>query len=327
MRQVAPYTANGFARAIAMPNLSPPVKTLQECTAYHQQLAAAMAHCKPLMTLYLTDETKAQTIKEVKPDPNTYSIVFGAKLYPQHATTNTSAGVSDPLKLMPIFETMAKQQLPLLVHGEVADKNTDIYDREKVFIDQIFIPLRERIPSLKIVFEHITSKEAIAAVLNYDNTAATITPHHLHYNRSDLFDQGLHPHRYYLPLSKREDDRQALIEIACSGDSHFFAGTDSAPHTIDAKQSACGCAGIFNAPCAVETYTEIFEQMKKLKNLETFMSLNGARFYGLEPNTQKLTLVKQAWQMPAVIGTDAHRIIPFRAEETISWRILNKDYV
>ena len=320
MRLVAPYTKRTFARAIAMPNLSPPVSNLQQCLTYKQRLSTA-TDLQMLMTLYLTDQTTSQMITEAKPDTNAYGEVFGAKLYPRGTTTHSSLGVSDPLKLIPVFETMAEQQLPLLIHGETADETVDIYDRENVFTDQVFIPLRERVPTLKIIFEHITTATTVQAVLNYANTAATITPHHLYYTRSALFENGLRPHRYCLPLAKREHDRQALIAIASSGNPQFFAGTDSAPHTIDSKHSDCGCAGIFNAPCALETYAEIFEQMEALDKLEAFTALNGAGFYNIPTNTKKITLVKEPWKMPKTISDNTHTIVPFRADETINWQV------
>ena len=320
MRLVTSYTSRVFSRAIAMPNLSPPITTAVQCANYRTKLVAAgAAGFNPLMTLYLTDETTADTIRTAKPDPENYDIVFGAKLYPHLATTNAQHGLTDPLQLLPVFETMQEQKLPLLIHGEISDDDSDIYDREKIFIDQVLQPIRHHCPTLKIVFEHITSREAVNIIYEDPNTAATITPHHLLYNRNALFESGLRPDRYCLPLAKREADRTALIEAACSENPRFFAGTDSAPHLVGDKHTACGCAGIFNAPCALETYTEIFEQNHALHQLEAFVSLNGATFYNVASNTEKITLMKKSWQMPDTITDGSNTIIPFRAGETITW--------
>ncbi len=322
---VGPYTANIFARAIVMPNLSPPIINAELSEGYQKRIQQSLSKSfTPLMTLYLTDATPVELIAQVKPKANDYHAVYGVKLYPQAATTNAEHGVKNPLALLPIFEAMAERNLPLLVHGEMIADNIDIYDREKIFIDKVLYPLREKIPSLKIVFEHITTAEAVAFVLESPHTAATITPHHLYYNRSALFAGGLRPHRYCLPLAKRESDRNALIKAACSGDSHFFLGTDSAPHPVDEKESACGCAGIFNAVCALETYAEIFAQEGALNQLERFASHNGATFYGLPINKKTITLKQQAWQVPHAIPIDdksAHDIIPFRAGEQIAWQV------
>ena len=330
MRLVAGYSAKIFARAIAMPNLSPPVTTVQHCLEYQQRLAQCTSkNFTPLMTLYLTETTSPQTIADAKPDATDYAHIFGAKLYPYATTTNAEYGVKNPLALMPVFDKMAQHNLPLLVHGEVTAPDIDIYDREKAFIDLILIPIQKEFPTLKIIFEHITTQEAVSFVQNTNNIAATITPHHLYYNRNALFDQGLRPHRYCLPLAKREADRLALIDAAGSGNAKFFLGTDSAPHLIRDKHRDCGCAGIFNAPCALETYVEIFEEMNALHQLEKFAALNGANFYGIAPNTQKITLRKQPWIMPEKIGHDGNNttdiIVPFRAGETIKWQYIEND--
>ncbi len=325
MRLTIPYTAHIFARAIAMPNLLPPITTIPQCLEYKRHLARyATENFTPLMTLYLTDTISTQTIVSAKPNSDNYNYIFGAKLYPHAATTNAEHGVKDPFALMPIFETMAKQNLPLLVHGEIVAPDIDIYDREVFFIDRILMPIRKEFPTLKIVFEHITTREAIAFVHDSENIAATITPHHLYYNRNALFDKGLRPHRYCLPLAKREDDRLALINAACSGNAKFFLGTDSAPHALKEKHTSCGCAGIFNAPCALETCAEIFEEMNALEQLEKFVSLNGASFYGVALNSEKIVLRKRPWKMAEKIENDENKntnaIIPFRAGETVSWQ-------
>lgn len=325
MRLVAPYTARIFSRAIAMPNLSPPLTDIQQCLEYRQLLAGCTAkNFTPLMTLYLTDTTSPRTIIAAKPDAQNYHYIFGAKLYPYAATTNTDHGVKAPLRLMPVFAAMAKQNLPLLVHGEIVIADVDIYDREKLFIDRVLMPVQKELPELKIVFEHITTREAVAFVSENVNMAATITPHHLLYNRNALFAGGLRPHRYCLPLAKRENDRLALMRAACSGNAKFFLGSDSAPHAVNEKHNSCGCAGIFNAPCALETCAEIFEEMNALDRLEKFVSLNGAGFYGVSPNSEQITLRKQSWTMARKIENAENKgmdgIVPFRAGETIGWR-------
>ena len=324
---VGKYTARVFRRAIVMPNLDPPITDVKACLAYCQQIQKAVDKpFTPLMTLYLTDATSQQTILEAKPNTDHYGFIYGAKLYPYAVTTNAEHGVRDPWALLPVFETMAEKNLPLLVHGEANAPEIDVYDREHIFIERILAPLREKLPSLKIVLEHITSELAIDFVLTSPNTAATITPHHLYYNRNALFENGLRPHRYCLPLAKRESDRLALVQAACSGDKHFFLGTDSAPHLLAEKQSACGCAGIFNALCAIETCAEIFEQQNALGQLENFVSRNGAQFYGLPLNTETITLQKQTWHIPQKISETCNgrstTIVPFRANESISWKCL-----
>ena len=328
LSRVGPYTTKVFARAIIMPNLAPPITNMQLCLAYRERIRLALGtDFTPLMTLYLTDTTDVDTIQAAKPDAKRYDHVYGVKLYPYAVTTNAEHGVKNPLALMPVFEAMAEKNLPLLVHGEILDDDIDIYDRESVFIDRVLSPLREKIPSLKIVFEHITTTAAISFVLSSPHTAATITPHHLYYNRNAMFEGGLRPHRYCLPLAKREADRQALLEAACSGDAHFFLGTDSAPHAKTEKESSCGCAGIFNAPCALETYAEIFDSQGALHQLEKFASLNGAAFYGLPINQKTITLQRKTWQPPETIDGDnhhAHTIVPFRAQQDIRWQVCHK---
>ena len=321
MRLVAPYTARTFARAIAMPNLNPPLRSVDECAAYAVRLRAACGRSlRPLMTLFLHDDISVKEILRAKPDPGRYDLIYGAKLYPRGSTTHAQQGVSDVKRLAAAFAAMEEQDLPLLVHAEEPDTDIDLYDREAVFIDKALSPIREQFPALKMIVEHATSRHALAFVRDTRNTAATITPHHLLYNRNALFEGGLRPHRYCLPPAKREQDRLALIEAACSGDARFFCGTDSAPHTEDAKLCDHGCAGIFNAPTALETYAEIFDAANSLDKLEAFTSINGARFYGVPVNTERLTLHKRTWRAPAAIVDGDTRVTPFRAGEAITWR-------
>ena len=314
---VAPYTARIFKRAIAMPNLRSPLYDGHACRRYQAQVLAACGDhdFTPLPVLYLSDATKADTIHAATPQ------VPAAKFYPRGATTGSLDGVSDYRKILPALTAMEKVGMLLLVHGETTDPAVDIYEREKVFIEQTLAPIRNQFSDLKIVFEHITSRAAIAFVSANNNTAATITPHHLLYNRSDLFVDGLRPHRYCLPVAKSEEDRAALVKAASSGQACFFAGSDSAPHTESDKCKDHGCAGIFNAVAALETYTEVFERMNALHQLENFTSVYGARFYGLALNQETITLVREPWQVPMEIESSAVRVVPFRAGETIMWQL------
>ena len=323
MRLALPHTTRVFARAIAMPNLTAPLTDAAACHRYRAALSAAVENpdFEPLVTLYLNDATKPTAIAEAKPGPEDYAGVFGAKLYPKGATTGAEHGVADVAGLYPVFEEMEKRRLPLLVHGESAEPGIDFYDRETTFINTTLVPLRRHFPELKIVLEHITTREAADFVRSEQNTGATITPHHLLYNRGALFDNGLRPHRYCLPPMQRESDREALVAAATGGEPCFFAGTDSAPHPVESKHRDHGCAGIFNAPAALETYTEIFERAGALDRLETFTGINGAAFYGLAQNTGRISLVRQPWQVPGKIEAGRLRVIPFRAGETIRWRV------
>ena len=322
MRFALPYTSRVFARAIAMPNLRIPLTDAALCARYHEDLTVATTDdFEPMVTLYLTDNTTSTDITDVKPNANTYDQVFGAKLYPKGTTTGSEYGVANIKDLYPVFETMQQQKLPLLLHGESAESNIDFYDREKRFIETTLIPIRKYFPELKIVLEHITTREAVDVVRTENNICATITPHHLLYNRNALFDGGLRPHRYCLPPAQRENDRISLIDAAISGNKCFFAGTDSAPHQIENKHCDHGCAGIFNAPVALETYTEIFEQAGALNNLEDFVSVNGAAFYGIERNKKHLKLVKTSWRVPEILVADCLQLVPFRAGETITWQV------
>ena len=309
-----------FGRAIVMPNLVPPVTDAVLAKSYYERIMAAepSAHFKPLMTLYLTDNTSAQDIIEAKES----GLVYAAKLYPAGATTNSSSGVTDVANLEEVFSAMQSVEMPLLIHGEVTAADIDIFDREQVFIDTILKPLVANYPDLKVVLEHITTKNAVDFVKAAgDNVAATITVHHLLYNRNHMLVGGIRPHYFCLPILKRNTHQLALIEAATSGDKKFFLGTDSAPHAQQAKESACGCAGVYSAHAAVELYAEVFEQENALDKLEAFASLNGANFYQLPVNTDKITLVKKAWQVPATMTFGDDVVVPVRANEDILWQI------
>ncbi|MCP5175894.1 MAG: dihydroorotase [Moraxellaceae bacterium] len=314
--------ARYFGRAICMPNLVPPVKTTQEALAYYQRIKDATpsnSSFEPLMVLYLTDNTDAADIAVAKASGK----VKAVKLYPAGATTNSHAGVTSLEKVYPVLEQMAEHGMPLLVHGEVTHADIDIFDREKVFIDTILMPLTQRFPSLKIVLEHITTADAVQFVQQSgDNIAATITAHHLLFNRNHMLVGGIRPHYYCLPILKRQSHQQALLTAAISGNPKFFLGTDSAPHAIGAKEAACGCAGSYTAHAAIELYAEAFEQMNALDKLEGFASLYGADFYGLPRNTDTITLVKEAWQVPDNYAFGQSVVVPIKAGDSIAWRVL-----
>jgi dihydroorotase len=314
LREVAPYTARQFARAIVMPNLVPPVTTPGLAAAYRERIiAAAGPGFTPLMTCYLTDQTSPDEVErgfEKK-------VWIAAKLYPAGATTNSASGVTDIRNIHPVLERMEHIGMVLCVHGEVADPEVDVFDREAVFIERILEPLTYDFPALKIVLEHITTTEAAQFVGEASpNVAATITPQHLIINRNALFAGGLRPHAYCLPVAKRERHRLAVRKAATSGSAKFFLGTDSAPHARYAKESACGCAGIFNAPFALESYATVFEEEGALDKFEAFASINGAGFYGLPINEEKVTLERADVQVPEEI----EGIVPFHAGETLRWR-------
>ena len=320
LTSVAPFTARQFARAIVMPNLNPPVTTVVHAVEYLDQILAAVdgTDFEPLMTLYLTDNTPASEIIAARKS----CFIKGVKLYPAGATTNSDAGVTDIRRCDAALEEMQKAGLPLLVHGEVTDPQIDVFDREKVFIDKVLQPLTRRFPELKIVFEHITTKEAADFVLQSDDhIGATITPQHLLFNRNALFQGGLQPHNYCLPVLKRDIHQQALLAVIRSGNHKFFLGTDSAPHSKHKKESACGCAGIFSAHAAIEIYASIFEQQDALDNLEAFASFNGPDFYGLPRNSKTITLLKDDWSVPDEYPLGDERLVPFLAGQTISWKI------
>jgi dihydroorotase len=320
MASVLPYTARQFARAIVMPNLRPPVTTAAAALAYRERIVAALpegARFEPLMTLYLTDNTPADEIRRARA-----AGVVALKLYPAGATTNSDAGVTDLRKTFAVLEAMQREGLLLLVHGEVTDSEIDIFDREAVFIERVMQPLRRDFPGLRVVFEHITTAEAAQYVMGSDsNTAATITAHHLLYNRNALFTGGLRPHWYCLPVLKKERHRQALVAAATSGSPKFFLGTDSAPHAAAMKeQSVCG-AGCFTAPAALELYAEAFEAAGALDKLEAFASFHGADFYRLPRNTGTVTLKREPWALPAEMPFADATIKPLRAGETLNWKL------
>ena len=322
MRAVLPDSARQFARAIIMPNLGTPVTTVQQAHDYHESILAARpvgSDFNPLMTLYLTDNTAAGEIIKAKQS----GIVHGVKYYPAGATTNSDLGVTDIRKAYPALEEMQRCGMPLLLHGETTDVAVDVFDRESVFIDRVLQPLLRDLPALRVVFEHITTTEAVEFVKAApDSVAATLTAHHLLYNRNAMFAGGIRPHHYCLPVLKREQHRKALLAAATGGNKKFFLGTDSAPHAHHAKESACGCAGIYSAHAAIELYAEAFEQSGALPALEGFASLHGADFYGLPHNTQSITLRKKRWQVPATFKFGDHELVPLRAGEAIDWALV-----
>lgn len=321
LTQVAPYTARQFGRAIIMPNLKPPVTTAALAAAYRARILQATRDYpdfEPLMTAYLTDTIDAQAIKS----GHEQGIFTAAKLYPANATTNSAAGVSDIKKIYPVLEVMQEMGMPLLVHGEMVSKDIDIFDREAAFIDAVMQPLSQAMPELKVVFEHITTQDAADFVAESgDNIAATITVHHLQINRNDMLVGGIKPHLYCLPVAKREQHRLALRKAATSGSRKFFLGTDTAPHPSTDKESACGCAGIFSAPQALENYVQVFDEENALDRFEAFASLNGPAFYGLPPNQRKITLLRQPQDVPTVIGKQALAVSPYKAGESLPWSI------
>ena len=321
MRSVVPYTANQFARAIVMPNLSPPVTTVEAGAAYRDRILAAVPQgisFTPLITAYLTDATDGQELARGFAE----GVFTAAKLYPAHATTGSAHGVTNVANIMPALEQMARIGMPLLIHGEVTDSHVDIFDREAVFIEQTLSKLVRDLPELRIVFEHITTADAVAFVAaGSDNIAATITPQHLHINRNAMFAGGIRPHAYCLPVAKREVHRLALRKAATSGSAKYFLGTDSAPHDKAEKESACGCAGIFNAPFAMESYAAVFDEEGALDRLEAFASENGPRFYRLPLNEDRVTLERVDTAVPELLALDGVSVVPFHAGETLGWRL------
>ncbi len=319
MAAVVPHTAAQFARAIIMPNLKPPVTTAAQAQAYRERILACVPRglqFEPLMTLYLTDNLAPDEIRRAKE-----AGVVAVKLYPAGATTNSDAGVTDIRKTYATLEAMQREGLLLLVHGEVTSSDIDLFDREAVFIDQQLIPLRRDFPGLKIVMEHITTREAAQYVAGADaNTAATITAHHLLYNRNAIFTGGIRPHYYCLPVLKRETHRQALVQAATSGSPKFFLGTDSAPHPAHLKEHATGCAGCYTAHAAMELYAEAFDAAGALDRLEGFASFHGADFYGLPRNTGTLTLSRQAWTAPEAYAFGQAQLKPLRGGESLAWK-------
>ena len=322
MRAVVPYTARQFARAIVMPNLSPPVTTAALAAGYRDRITAAVpqgVEFTPLMTAYLTDETDADDLAAGFAN----GVLTAAKLYPAGATTNSAHGVTDVANIAGVLERMAEIGMPLCVHGEVTHADIDIFDREAVFIEQVLVPLVDRLPALKVIFEHITTRQAVEFVdAAGPNIAATITPQHLHINRNAILVGGIRPHMFCLPVAKREEHRLALRKAATSGSAKYFLGTDSAPHHRHDKESDCGCAGIFNAPVALESYITVFDEEDALDHFEAFASLNGPAFYGLPVNEGSVTLEKSPVDVPAQVNGGAAEIVPFHAGETLNWRLV-----
>ena len=322
MSSVVGMTAKQMGRAIIMPNLSPPVRTSEQALAYREEIMQALpknTSFSPLMTLYLTDSTTQKDIINAKKEDHIYAV----KYYPSGATTNSDSGVTNISKVYPVLEQMQKEGVPLLVHGEVTDSDIDIFDREKVFLDSILGHLVKNFPDLKIVLEHITTKDSVDFVTQGNtNIAATITAHHLLSNRNHMLVGGIKPHYYCLPVLKRRVPHQeALITAATSGDSKFFLGTDSAPHDKNQKESACGCAGVFSAHAAIELYAEVFDRANKIDMLEGFASNFGPDFYGLPRNSQKITLEKTTWQIPESYEFSSSTVIPFYAGKSLSWKL------
>ena len=321
LARVLPDTARQFARAIVMPNLAPPVTNVALAGAYRDRILAALPagmDFEPLMTLYLTERTSPQDIAEAKAS----GFVHAVKWYPAGATTNSDAGVSNIERCADTLKAMQDHDLPLLVHGEVTDPGVDVFDREAVFIENLLKPLLQGFPKLRVVLEHITTRQAAEFIAAAPaNVAATITPHHLLMNRNALFTGGLRPHHYCLPVLKREEHRLALVAAATGGSPKFFLGTDSAPHTRGAKESACGCAGMYSAHAALELYVEVFEAQGALDKLEAFASFHGPDFYRLPRNTDRITLVREAWTLPAELGEGATALVPLRAGTGLAWRL------
>jgi dihydroorotase len=320
LNTVLAHTARQFARAIIMPNLNPPVLTVDQALAYRSEILQALpvdSNFNPLMTLYLTNTLTQDEIKKAAES----EFIHAIKLYPAGATTNSDAGVSDLKDIYPILETMEKVDIPLLIHGEVTNKDCDIFDREKVFVESSLNSIVKNLPNLRIVVEHVTTKEAVDFVLSASNKiAATITPQHLMFNRNAILAGGIRPHYYCLPIIKREHHRQALVKAATSGNPKFFLGTDSAPHLTGAKENSCGCAGCYSAYGALELYAEVFEQVNALGKLEGFASFFGADFYQLPRNTKTVSLQKQSWTIPASYQVEDETITPLKANEVLNWK-------
>lgn len=323
LKTVIAHTASQFGRAIIMPNLNPPVLTVDQALAYRSEILQALpadSSFNPLMTLYLTSKLTHAEVKKAAESEHIHAI----KLYPAGATTNSDSGVSDLKGIYPILETMQQVDLPLLIHGEVTDNDCDIFDREKVFVDSSLSDIVKQFPNLRIVAEHVTTKEAVDFVLSASSKiAATITPQHLMFNRNAILAGGIRPHHYCLPIIKREHHRQALVKAAISGNPKFFLGTDSAPHLTGAKESSCGCAGCYSAHAAIELYAEVFEQAGALGKLEGFASLHGADFYGLARNSKTITLEKQSWTVPESYRVEDNTITPLKANEVLNWKLVN----
>ncbi|MGH8139061.1 MAG: dihydroorotase [Steroidobacteraceae bacterium] len=321
LRAVLPFSAAQFARAIVMPNLQPPITTCERALAYRERILEALpagARFQPLMTLYLTDHTQPAEVDKAKASGH----VHGFKLYPAGATTHSDAGVTDIRRVDSVLNRMSELGVVLQVHGEVTDASVDVFDREARFIESVLAPVVERFPRLPIVFEHITTQHAVEFVRHSRvAVAATITPQHLLMNRNALFTGGIRPHHYCLPVLKSEPDRRALLEAIASGDPRFFLGTDSAPHAKHTKEAACGCAGIFSAHAAIELYAEAFDAVGALGRLQGFAAEFGAKFYGLPYNEERITLVKESWEVPRVLRFGSDELVPLRAGERVLWRV------
>ncbi|MEO0396917.1 MAG: dihydroorotase [Cyanobacteria bacterium P01_A01_bin.137] len=320
LKAVLPHTVRQFARAIVMPNLKPPVRSLADAAAYRDRILAAIPEgqqFEPLMTLYLTDNTSPDDIIAAKAS----QFVKAVKYYPAGATTNSEFGVTDIRRCDRVFEAMQQVDMPLLLHGEVTDSAVDVFDREKVFIEQQLTPLKQRFPNLRIVLEHITTADSVEFVLSADNMAATITPQHMLFSRNILFKGGIQPHFYCLPILKREQHRQAILQAATSGNPKFFLGTDSAPHSRNRKETSCGCAGCYSALHAMELYAEAFESVDALDKLEAFASFYGPDFYRLPRNSEQITLSKTTWRIPDEVPFPDVGLVPLRAGEEITWQL------
>ena len=321
LKAVLPHTVHQFARAIIMPNLKPPVRSVADALAYRERILDAIPvgqQFEPLMTLYLTDNTSPEEIVAAKASP----FIKAVKYYPAGATTNSDLGVTDLRRCEPVLEAMQALDLPLLLHGEVTHGGIDVFDREKVFIEKYLMPLRSQFPNLRMVLEHITTAEAVQFILSANNIAATITPQHLLFSRNILFQGGIRPHFYCLPILKREEHRLAILQAATSGNPKFFLGTDSAPHSRHSKESSCGCAGCYSALHALELYAEAFEGVDALDKLEAFASFHGPDFYQLPRNTEQITLTKTTWRIPNELPFPESALVPLRAGEEITWQMV-----
>ncbi len=323
LASVARDSARRFARAIIMPNLAPPVVSVRQALEYRQRILDCLpddTDFNPMMTLYLTDDTPRDEVDRVAETDGVYAF----KYYPAGATTHSASGVTDIGKVIPVLEYMAQKDVPLLLHGEVTDAEVDIFDREKVFIERVLSPLAENIDTLRIVLEHVTTRDAVQFVSGAsDRIAATITPHHLMLNRNAMLSGGINPHHYCLPILKRERHRQALVAAATSGNPKFFLGTDSAPHSAQAKEKPPCCAGIYNACAAIEMYASVFDAVNSLDTLEQFASRNGARFYGLPLNAQRISLRREEWRIPGMLNFAGATLVPFRAGELCRWKLVD----
>src|SRR5215831_9008816 len=321
MRSVVGATARVFGRAVVMPNLTPPITSVAAAAAYRERIAAALppeSHFAPLMTLYLTEATSTEEIARARAS----GFIIGAKYYPAGATTNSESGVTNPSRAWPALSAMEKHGLPLLVHGEVTDPDVDVFDREQVFIDRVLAHIVDDFPGLRVIVEHVTTREAADFVAAAPaNVAATITPQHLMWSRNALFAGGIRPHMYCLPVLKRDVHREALVKAATSGNAKYFLGTDSAPHARHLKEAACGCAGCYSAHAAIELYAEAFEAADALSRLEAFASFHGADFYGLPRNADTITLQREPWTVPGEYAFGQHTVVPLKSGEKINWRV------